>query len=149
MKCIMEIDYSKRDWTELIKKVEEEISEMYPWDVMSRYVEIMDRIMNIEDEVFASVVEAGSFRLDMRYGELRWEFFMPRTSSAVTSCRKEITFLWDEFVPGEAISYVKEIAIPYRDCGIEGFVSVVKAEMGEVMARKLANDLLETSKEEV
>ena len=149
MELMNKVANVSENWIGLVEKAKEHISDMKPWDILGLYMTKVRSIMNIEDEAFASVVEAGSFRLDMRYGELRWEFFMPRTSSAVTSCRKEITFLWDEFVPGEAISYVKEIAIPYRDCGIEGFVSVVKAEMGEVMARKLANDLLETSKEEV
>ena len=139
-----------KNWIDLIEEAKERIAEMAPWEILEAYMMKVGGIMDASDEAFASVVEAGAFRLQMRYGELLWEFFMPKTSTAASSCRQEIAFLWDEFVPeADAISYRKEIHIPYRDCGISGFLSVIKAEMNEAMARALANDLLEASVEEV
>lgn len=136
------------NWVGLIEEAKEHIDAMKPWDILGLYMTKTRGVMDANDEAFASVVEAGAFRLEMKRGELYWEFAMPKTNTAVISCRQEITFLWDEFVPeADVISYRKEIAIPYRDVGIAGFISVVKAEMNETMARKLAHDLLETDKE--
>lgn len=128
MKCIMEIDYSKRDWTELVKKAEEEISEMYPWDVMSRYVEIMDRIMNIEDEVFASVVEAGNFHVESEVKD-GLSFLMPVKVPMANSTYRLVTLLMEERIPDTDVWYGKELEIPYRVCGYDGFKTLLKAEV--------------------
>lgn len=136
------------DWMNLIEEAKEQIDGMMPWDALAAYMTKVRGIMDSRDEAFASVIEAGAFRLEMKRGELHWEFFMPKTSAAATTCRKEVIFMWEEFVPGMEVSYTKDISIPYRDCGIEGLVSVIKAEMNEVMANLLANDLLEASEEE-
>ena len=136
MKCIMEIDYSKRDWTELIKKAEEEISEMYSWDVMSSYVDIMDRIMNIEDEAFASVVEAGEFYVSN--GSMAGlDFNMPAKVPMANSTHRLVTILMEDCIPGTDVWYGKELNVPYRACGRDGFDTLIKTEIP-----KKAEDIL-------
>lgn len=145
-------------WNDIVNIVKNKIQEMKPWDILGLYMTKANKFANLSwedqefggipdmDAAFMAVVEAGTFRLDMRYGELHWVFFMPRTSDVYRAgSGHKIQIYWNEFIPGMGNTYVKEVGIPYRDCGIEGFISVVKAEMNEAMARKLANDLLETS----
>lgn len=128
MKCIMETDYSKRDWTELIKKAEEEISKMYPWDVISSYVDIMNRIMNIEDEAFASVVEAGEFYI--RDGSMAGlDFNMPAKVPMANLTHRLVTILMEDRIPGTDDWYGKELKVPYRVCGRDGFDALIKAEI--------------------
>ena len=148
---------------DMIKNVKTKIDDMKPWEIMERYMLTANKYENTpweeqefggipaEDEALFGIVEAGAFRLSMKYGELQWLFDMPSSKESSMSGRPHtINIYWDEFVPeADAISYRKEIHIPYRDCGISGFVHVIRKEMDETMARKLANDLLETSKEEV
>ena len=128
MKCIMETDYSKRDWAELIREAEEEISEMYPWDVMSSYVDIMSRIMNIEDEAFASVVEAGNFHVESEVKD-GLSFLMPVKVPMANSTYRLVTLLMEERIPGTDVWYGKELEIPYRACGYDGFKTLLKAEV--------------------
>ena len=147
-------------WNDIINIVKEKINGMEPWEIMAFYMDTANKFMtlSLEDREFGipdmdaaimAIVEAGSFQLNMWYGELHWRFDMPKNSDVHRGSEQKVRIYWDEFILGTENTYTKEIAIPYRNCGIKGFVSVVEAEMDEVMARELANDLLETSKEEV
>ena len=146
-------------WNDIIDVVKEKINGMRPWEIMAFYMDTANKYMTLswEDKKFGipdmdaaimAIVEAGSFRLNMWHGELNWMYNMPKTSDVHMGSGYKVRIYWDEFIPGTEVTYTKEIDIPYRDCGISGFISVIKAEMDEVMARKLANDLLEASKEE-
>ena len=146
-------------WNDIVDIVKEKIDAMKPWDILGLYMAKANGLAALSwedqefgipdmDAAFMAIVEAGSFRLNMRHGELHWEFFMPKSSNVYKGgSGHKVRICWDEFVPDTVVSYTKEISIPYRDCGIEGFISVVKAEMNETMARKLAMDLVEASEE--
>lgn len=125
----------------LIEEAKELIDGMMPWDALAVYMTKVRSIMDSRDEAFASVVEAGAFRLEMKRGELHWEFFMPKTSAAATACRKEVIFMWEEFVPGMEFTCEREVSIPYRMCGDRGFESAVRSFLPETMAVLVIEDI--------
>lgn len=124
----------------LIEEAKIHIDDMKPWDALASYMTKVCSIMDSRDEAFASVIEAGAFQLEMKYGELRWEFIMPQSKNVI-SCRQEITFIWEDFIPGTEFSCSRVISIPYRNCGNCGFESAIRSFLPETMAVLVIEDI--------
>lgn len=70
-------DFNREE--EILTEVME--SQDKPWEILQKYLESRNGTPvyeNIHDnEIFESIVSAGTFRVTMWHGELKWEFYAP------------------------------------------------------------------------
>ena len=112
------------DFNALVQKAKEEIDSAKPWETMAKYIDLVVKENPFTYEnAFIAVVEAGSFYITAKYGELLWEFSMPRSRGVTCASRHELSISWEDFIPGTDIEYRREIYIPVRYCSFDGFKS--------------------------
>lgn len=121
-----------RDQIEAVKEI---INYMAPWDIMKRY---LYKASLYDNEAFSRIVECGTFWLEMKRGELHWQFFMPSTYIVLSASPHNFSISWD------CGKYIKEVDFRKIDLeNIEMFFASLEKEMSKEMFSQFSKEFIE------